>query len=116
MKNLHTVFVVFAAFLLIEVDFANGFHWQDGDLGVKWQSNCDFPGNPGHVSDFTSIPNSRGEDCGQYCVSYTNQCNAFSYFHGTCYLKLRRSTGGTPIPQPAQGGVCGYLPDREISR
>ena len=115
MKNFHAIFFVFAVILLNQLDLANAYQWQDGDLGVKWQLNCDFPGNPGHVSDFTSIPNARGEDCGQYCVSYTNQCNAFSHHQGTCYLKLRRSTGSTPVPQPASGGICGYVPGREIS-
>ena len=115
MKNF--LFFVAALLLLIETDLASaGFSWQDGDLDVKWQFNCDFPGNPGSVSDFKSIENSKGEDCGQYCVSYPNHCNAFSYHHGTCYLKLRRSTGDVPVPQPASGGVCGYVLGREISR
>lgn len=107
------IHAVVASLLLVEL--VNGFVWQNGAEGVKWQFNCDFVANPGSVSDFKSIPNSRGEDCGQNCVSYANHCNAFAYAHGTCYLKLRRSTGGSVVPQAASGVTCGYLPYRSIS-
>ena len=90
---------------------ANRFEWRDGDLGVKWQFDCDFPG-----SDFKSFPNTRGEDCGGLCVKFENECNTFSHFFGTCFLKFfrldRLISNGIIIPAPATGGICGYVPSR----
>jgi hypothetical protein len=90
----------------------NRFEWRDGDHGaVKWQFSCDFPG-----SDFKSFPNTRGEDCGLRCVKFENECNTFSYFFETCFLKFHRLdrliSNGIITPAAATYGVCGYVPSR----
>lgn len=77
--------------------------WKDFHVGaghVRWQWNCDFPGNDLATHE---IP---GEDCGQKCID-TPPCNAFSHFHGSkCYLKLIDRVDR----KPAEGGICGFLP------
>ncbi len=73
--------------------------FQDGAGNVRWQWNCDFPGND------LAAHETLGEECGQKCIN-TPPCNAFSHFHGKCYLKLIHRVDR----KPAEGGICGFLP------
>lgn len=75
-------------------------HYNDGEGGVKWLFDCDFPGHDiGHQA-------AAGEDCGRLCIE-NSACNAFSHHHGNCYMKnIPKDLGRSP----AEGGVCGFLP------
>lgn len=75
-------------------DFANG------EGGVKWKLDCDFPGYD------ISWPEVSGEICGRLCVEKVG-CNAFRHTGDTCYLK------NIPVwltNTPVDGGMCGFLP------
>ncbi len=72
--------------------------FQNGAGNVKWQFNCDFPG------DDISNHDVRGEDCGELCIN-TNSCNAFSHHHHKCYLKNVDFLNKKPAC-----GICGFLP------
>lgn len=77
-------------------------NFNDGDNGVKWQLNCDFPDMD--VGDEASEP----EDCGSLCIA-NESCNIFSHHHGYCYMKF---TQGTVKKSQAEGGICGFIPWR----
>ena len=76
--------------------------WQDGSHGAKWQFNCDFSGH-----DIGKVDAS-GENCGLECVNNPN-CSHFSHHHDVCYLKKADISHNR---HDADGGMCGYLPDR----
>lgn len=75
-------------------DYANG------EGGVKWQLDCDFPGHD------ISNQAAEGEDCGRICYKNPN-CNTFSYHNGICYLK---NVPQWSDPSRLYGGMCGFLP------
>ena len=107
MSKLYAACVILAAISFIGIANCQ-FHWNNGALGAKWQSNCDWVAVPNLVVDMRKFPNTRAEDCGQLCRSFPEACNTFSWHGGTCYLKLRRFNKDE-VPQPAQGGICGWF-------
>jgi len=89
----------------VEITTVNNFgeKFNDGEGGVKWNLNCDFPGN-----DIGSIESS-GEECGGICIA-NFQCTHFSRpDSGVCYMKKVMST--TSLTK-TNGGMCGFVPWR----
>jgi hypothetical protein len=77
--------------------------WDDynpGAGGIKWLSNCDYPG-----FDIAKQPITE-KLCGRTCID-TIGCNAFSWHDGWCFLKkITADIGRSPLT----GGRCGVLP------
>jgi hypothetical protein len=72
-------------FITISMKSVGAQEWYDSDGGkVKWQFDCDFPGN-----DIGSA----GELCSSLCIN-TDGCSHFSYFEGFCYVK--KAPSGIP--------------------
>jgi hypothetical protein len=80
-----------------------GGQFNNGEGGVKWNLNCDFPGNDiGHIE-------SSGEECGGICVANL-ECTHFSRpDNGVCYMKKATLTTS---PTNINGGMCGFVPWR----
>jgi hypothetical protein len=76
--------------------------YNNGDGGVKWLQNCDFPG---YDLSRKTIP---GEQCGRLCIN-DGKCNAFTYnsVTGICFLKDIPASYGR---SPWNGAICGFLP------
>nr|CAH0103912.1 unnamed protein product [Daphnia galeata] len=72
-------------FITLSMKSVGAQEWYDGDGGkVKWQYDCDFPGN-----DIGSA----GELCSSLCIN-TDGCSHFSYFEGVCHVK--KAPSGIP--------------------
>lgn len=85
----------------INNNFGAGFN--NGDGGVKWSLNCDFPGH-----DIGRIESS-GEECGGICIANL-QCTHFSRpDNGFCYMKKATLTTSYTT---TNGGMCGFVPWR----
>jgi hypothetical protein len=83
-------------FITLSMKSVGAQEWYDGDGGkVKWQYDCDFPGND---------IGSPGELCSSLCIN-TDGCSHFSYFEGVCHVKKAPSG----IPQPKSDVICGFL-------
>jgi len=77
------------------------FHWQDGNNGkVTWAHGCEFSGNE------IRYVSSRGEDCGNLCLSHS-RCTHFNWgFMDNCYLKTAQNPVVNVI---TYDGICGWV-------
>ncbi|EFX66528.1 hypothetical protein DAPPUDRAFT_263056 [Daphnia pulex] len=86
--------------------------WHNGDDGVKWMYNCEFPGAwtleaKAFNSDYSPMEESK---CGRACIDRRG-CNSFVFREGTCFLKSSSIPGSyKPYRLCNQCDSCGFLP------
>ena len=84
-------------------------HWQLGDEGGIWSSNCDFPAGE---DDPAPILGSTGVQCGQTCME-TPACTHYTWSSlntGTCQLKQGDVTRDSAVPSSEKDASCGIMP------
>jgi chitinase len=86
------------------------FHWQLGDEGGIWSSNCDFPDNDDDPSPLTGF--TENVQCGQQCMD-TIACTHYTWSNidgGTCQLRQGDVTRESAVPSSKLGATCGIMP------
>ena len=78
--------------LVLMMDYVSGRDWQVGFQGahpeVRWDRNCDFPGNDLYkVDSFEYTTEDSWGDCAVKCINDQHQCTHFTYGRGTCHIK-----------------------------
>lgn len=86
--------------------------WNNGQDGIKWLYNCEFPGSwtleaKEYNNDYMPMEESQ---CGRACIDRRG-CNSFVYREGTCFLKSSMIPGSAkPFRLCNQCDSCGFLP------